>query len=102
LSGNPANFAFDGPEGEEQGANVSAHPSSIKPCRIDMMRVSGFFSEQVKYQIQQLQWKYSRTTEEEIVGQALNLLFRFEHMPEIAFDGKDTRKRPITLRPPQT
>ena len=32
------------------------------------MRVSGFFSERVKYQIQQLQWKYSHTTEEEMVG----------------------------------
>jgi len=99
-SGQPA-AQTDGPEREGQGANGRTRPSSIKPCRVDVMRVSGFFSERVKYQIQQLQWKYSHTTEEEMVGQALNLLFRYEGMPEIAFEGKDTRKRPITLRPPQ-
>ena len=45
-------------------------------------------------------WKYGRTYEEEIVGHALNLLFRREGLPEIAFDRKENRKKQITLSPP--
>jgi hypothetical protein len=100
-SSDPSITQTNEPERTEEGVLDRARASSVKPCRVDMMRVSGFFSEQVKYQIQQLQWKYSQTTEEEMVGQALNLLFRYEGMPEIAFEGKDTRKRPVTLRPPK-
>lgn len=95
-------MAAERPERKGQGGQADARPKTEEPySRIGMTRVSGFYGEQCKYQIQQLQWKYGRTTEEEIVGQALNLLFRSERMPECAFDGKDTRKKPITLSPPQ-
>lgn len=60
----------------------------IPPSRTGMKRIQGYFSPRVKRQFRLLAVN-ADITEDELVSRALNLLFRAEGLPEIAFDGKD-------------
>ncbi len=62
--------------------------SYVPPSRSGMKRIQGYFSPRVKRQFRLLAVN-SDLSEEELVGRALNLLFKAEGLPEIAFDGKD-------------
>jgi hypothetical protein len=62
--------------------------SYIPPSRSGMKRIQGYFSPRVKRQFRLLAVN-ADLSEEELVGRALNLLFKAEGLPEIAFDGKD-------------
>jgi hypothetical protein len=62
--------------------------SYVPPSRSGMKRIQGYFSPRVKRQFRLLALN-ADLSEEELVGRALNLLFKAEGLPEIAFDGKD-------------
>lgn len=62
----------------------------VPPSRRDMKRVQGYFSPRVKRQLKVLAAQKDKT-EEELVGEALNMLFRTHGLPTIAFEGKDSR-----------
>ncbi|MFW6027672.1 MAG: ribbon-helix-helix domain-containing protein, partial [bacterium] len=62
--------------------------SYVAPSRAGMKRVQGYFSPRVKRQLRLLAVN-ADVSEEELVGRALDLLFRAEGLPEIAFDGKE-------------
>ena len=62
--------------------------SYIPPSRSGMKRIQGYFSPRVKRQFRLLAVN-SDVTEDELVSRALNLLFKTEGLPEIAFDGKE-------------
>jgi len=65
--------------------------SYVAPSRAGMKRVQGYFSPRVKRQLRLLAVN-ADVSEEELVGRALDLLFRAEGLPEIAFDGKGRGK----------
>jgi hypothetical protein len=55
-----------------------------------MKRIQGYFSARVKRQLRVLAAEQDKT-EEELVGEALNLLFQTHGLPTIAFENKDNR-----------
>lgn len=66
-------------------------PAYVPPSRAGMKRIQGYFSQRVKRQFRLLAIN-SDLTEEDLVGRALNLLFKAEGLPEIAFDNKEQRR----------
>jgi hypothetical protein len=60
----------------------------IPPSREGMKRIQGYFSTRVKRQMRMLAAQ-SDKTEEQLVGEALNLLFQTNGLPAIAFEGKE-------------
>lgn len=66
-------------------------PVYVPPSRAGMKRIQGYFSPRVKRQFRLLAIN-SDLTEEDLVGRALNLLFKAEGLPEIAFDNKEQRR----------
>ena len=60
----------------------------VPPSRQNMKRVQGYFSPRVKRQLRMLAAQ-SDKTEEQLVGEALNLLFQTHGLPTIAFEGKE-------------
>jgi hypothetical protein len=62
----------------------------IPPSRQNMKRIQGYFSARVKRQLRVLAAEQDKT-EEELVGEALNLLFQTHGLPTIAFENKDSR-----------
>ena len=66
-------------------------PAYVPPSRAGMKRIQGYFSPRVKRQFRLLAIN-SDLTEEDLVGRALNLLFKAEGLPEIAFDHKEQRR----------
>ena len=79
-----------------QARPVPAKPSAeegrgiarIPPSRQNMKRIQGYFSPRVKRQLRMLAAQ-SDKTEEQLVGEALNLLFQTQGLPTIAFEGKE-------------
>lgn len=70
--------------GPEEGTRVAYIP----PSRQNMKRVQGYFSPRVKRQLRMLAAQNDKT-EEQLVGEALNLLFQTHGLPTIAFEGKE-------------
>lgn len=66
-------------------------PAYVPPSRAGMKRIQGYFSPRVKRQFRLLAIN-TDLTEEDLVGRALNLLFKAEGLPEIAFDNKEQRR----------
>jgi hypothetical protein len=60
----------------------------VAPSRQNMKRIQGYFSPRVKRQLRLLAAQEDKT-EEQLVGEALNLLFKTHSLPAIAFEGKD-------------
>jgi hypothetical protein len=60
----------------------------VPPSRQNMKRIQGYFSPRVKRQLRMLAAQ-SDKTEEQLVGEALNLLFQTQGLPTIAFEGKE-------------
>ena len=60
----------------------------VPPSRQNMKRIQGYFSPRVKRQLRMLAAQ-SDKTEEQLVGEALNLLFQVQGLPTIAFEGKE-------------
>lgn len=60
----------------------------LPPSREGMKRIQGYFSPRVKRQLRMLAAQ-SDKTEEQLVGEALNLLFQTNGLPAIAFEGKE-------------
>jgi hypothetical protein len=63
-------------------------PAYIPPSRQNMKRIQGYFSARVKRQLRMLAAQNDKT-EEQLVGEALNLLFQTNGLPAIAFEGKE-------------
>lgn len=63
----------------------------VPPSRAGMKRIQGYFSPRVKRQMRLLAINRD-LSEEDLVGRALNLLFKTEGLPEIAFDNKEQRR----------
>jgi len=83
------------PRTEEPGRAGETHQEPqpkvyVPPSRRNMKRVQGYFSARVKRQLKVLAAQEDKT-EEELVGEALNMLFRTHGLPTIAFEGKDGR-----------
>lgn len=66
-------------------------PAYVPPSRAGMKRIQGYFSPRVKRQMRLLAVNKD-LSEEDLVGRALNLLFKTEGLPEIAFDNKEQRR----------
>ncbi len=62
----------------------------VAPSRRDMKRIQGYFSARVKRQLKILAAEQGKT-EEQLVGEALNLLFQAHRLPTITFEGKEGR-----------
>lgn len=62
----------------------------VPPSRQNMKRIQGYFSARVKRQLRIMAAEQDKT-EEELVGEALNLLFQTNGLPTIAFESKDSR-----------
>jgi len=60
----------------------------LPPSREGMKRIQGYFSPRVKRQLRMLAAQTDKT-EEQLVGEALNLLFQTNSLPTIAFEGKE-------------
>ncbi len=60
----------------------------LPPSREGMKRIQGYFSPRVKRQLRMLAAQTDKT-EEQLVGEALNLLFQTNSLPAIAFEGKE-------------
>ncbi|WP_334150402.1 ribbon-helix-helix domain-containing protein [Hyphomicrobium sp.] len=74
---------------DEEGGGGA--PAYVPPSRAGMKRIQGYFSPRVKRQFRLLAIN-TDLTEEDLVGRALNLLFKAEGLPEIAFDNKEQRR----------
>jgi hypothetical protein len=61
----------------------------LPPSREGMKRIQGYFTPRVKRQLRMLAAQTDKT-EEQLVGEALNLLFQTNSLPAIAFEGKET------------
>jgi hypothetical protein len=70
--------------GPEEGRGFAYVP----PSRQNMKRIQGYFSLRVKRQLRMLAAE-SDKSEEQLVGEALNLLFQTYGLPTIAFEGKE-------------
>jgi hypothetical protein len=74
------------------GAGEGIIPSPVlryrQPSREGMKRIQGHFSPRVKRQLGLIGLEHDKT-EEELVGEALDLLFKAYGKPAIAFEGKD-------------
>lgn len=66
-------------------------PAYVPPSRAGMKRIQGYFSPRVKRQLRLMAVNHD-ISEEDLVGRALNLLFKSEGLPEIAFDNKEQRR----------
>jgi hypothetical protein len=73
-----------GPEEEGEGRG----PIYVPPSRQNMKRIQGYFSPRVKRQLRMLAAQ-SDKTEEQLVGEALNMLFQIHGLPAIAFESKE-------------
>jgi hypothetical protein len=62
--------------------------ASVPPSREGKKRIQGYFSARVKRQMRMLSAQTDKT-EEQLVGEALNLLFQTNGLPAIAFEGKE-------------
>ncbi len=71
-----------------EAAGTGRGPAYIPPSRQNMKRIQGYFSPRVKRQIRMLAAQTDKT-EEQLVGEALNLLFQTNGLPAIAFEGKE-------------
>jgi hypothetical protein len=71
---------------EESGKGRA--PAYVPPSRQNMKRIQGYFSARVKRQLRMLAAQNDKT-EEQLVGEALNLLFQTNGLPAIAFEGKE-------------
>ena len=60
----------------------------LPPSREGMKRIQGYFSPRVKRQLRMLAAQTDKT-EEQLVGEALNLLFQTNGLPAVAFEGKE-------------
>jgi hypothetical protein len=65
-------------------------PGYVAPSRRNMKRIQGYFSARVKRQLKILAAEQGKT-EEQLVGEALNLLFQAHRLPAITFEGKEGR-----------
>jgi hypothetical protein len=63
-------------------------PVYVPPSRQNMKRIQGYFSPRVKRQLRMLAAQ-SDKTEEQLVGEALNMLFQTHGLPAIAFESKE-------------
>ena len=79
----PADRPVPAKPGTEEG-----RIARIPPSRQNMKRIQGYFSPRVKRQLRMLAAQ-SDKTEEQLVGEALNLLFQTQGLPTIAFEGKE-------------
>ena len=68
----------------------SREASYVPPSRQNMKRIQGYFSARVKRQFRTLAAEHDKT-EDQLVTEALNLLFQHYGCPLIAFDGKGER-----------
>ena len=84
----PAPPAPAAPGSEAPGSEVGRGIAYIPPSRQNMKRIQGYFSPRVKRQLRMLAAQ-SDKTEEQLVGEALNLLFQTQGLPAIAFEGKE-------------
>src|SRR4051812_10136844 len=76
--------------GQLDDAGEGRGPVYVPPSRQNMKRIQGYFSPRVKRQLRMLAAEQDKT-EEELVGEALNLLFQTHGLPMIAFENKDSR-----------
>src|SRR4051812_27837846 len=74
--------------GQLDDAGEGRGPVYVPPSRQNMKRIQGYFSPRVKRQLRMLAAQ-SDKTEEQLVGEALNLLFQTNSLPTIAFEGKE-------------
>lgn len=84
ASGQPRN---DAPSDRPKGVGAKVY---VPPSRQNMKRIQGYFSTRVKRQLRIMAAEQDKT-EEELVGEALNLLFQTHGLPTIAFESKDSR-----------
>lgn len=73
------------PEADEDKGGKGGY---VAPSRQNMKRIQGYFSPRVKRQLRMLAAQEDKT-EEQLVGEALNLLFQKHQLPAIAFEGKE-------------
>ena len=81
-------LATPAPEPATPGSEAGRGIAYIPPSRQNMKRIQGYFSLRVKRQLRMLAAQ-SDKTEEQLVGEALNLLFQTQGLPAIAFEGKE-------------
>jgi hypothetical protein len=74
--------------GAGEGTAPSPAPRYRQPSREGMKRIQGHFSPRVKRQLGLIGLEHDKT-EEELVGEALDLLFKAYGKPAIAFEGRD-------------
>lgn len=68
-----------------------APASSISPYRRDLKRVATYLSDPAKDQLRVLCFN-ERTSEEDLLREALDMLFKQRGLPEISFQGAPSRK----------
>ena len=76
------------PETSAPSSEAGRGAAYIAPSRQNMKRIQGYFSPRVKRQLRMLAAQTDKT-EEQLVGEALNLLFQTQGLPTIAFEGKE-------------
>lgn len=84
------------PDPAPKAASTAAKPTPeegrgrayLPPSREGMKRIQGYFTPRVKRQLRMLAAQTDKT-EEQLVGEALNLLFQTNGLPAIAFEGKE-------------
>lgn len=86
--GRPTPKPSPAPAARAQRTEKGASGTYIAPSRQNMKRIQGYFSPRVKRQLRVLAAQEDKT-EEQLVGEALNLLFQKHQLPAIAFEGKD-------------
>src|SRR3954451_13628000 len=84
----PGRPARTGAAVEAEDAGEGRGPVYVPPSRQNMKRIQGYFSPRVKRQLRMLAAQ-SDKTEEQLVGEALNMLFQTHGLPAIAFESKE-------------
>lgn len=74
-----------------QGPQPSTAATSVSPYRRDLKRVATYLLDPAKDQLRVLSFN-ERTSEEDLLREAIDLLFKQRGLPQIAFAGAPSRK----------
>lgn len=75
----------------QQGAQTSTGATSVSPYRRDLKRVATYLLDPAKDQLRVLSFN-ERISEEDLLREAIDLLFQRRGLPQIAFQGAPSRK----------
>lgn len=75
----------------QQGPETSTAATSVSPYRRDLKRVATYLLDPAKDQLRVLTFN-ERTSEEDLLREAIDLLFEQRGLPQIAFAGAPSRK----------